>query len=97
MTAETLQEAQLAFHTNPDFFAILFDGILDKMGTTTLALIAEIKKTFQGHMIAMSNNDRMRPKQMAAGCTHEVEDKSHTPKLVTDLAQSEQRRMTWSS
>ena len=87
VAAETLQEARSAFQSNPDFFAILFDGSLDKAGTTTIELIAEIKQMFQGHMIAMSNNDRMRPKQMAAGCTHEVEDKSHAPQLVVNLAQ----------
>lgn len=42
-------------------------------GNSHRNIIATVKKTFAGPMIAASKSSQMRQKQMAAGCTHELD------------------------
>lgn len=81
------QAAMEAFRENPDFFAILFDGWIRGGHGDTCDIIADIVKTYDGHLVAMSSHTETRERQMAAGCSHECQSKYRAAKLVLDLAQ----------
>lgn len=87
--ARTKTEALAAFKANPKFFAMLVDGWIDGE-SDTCDLIREIRKTYRGHMVAMSSKFSTLQDQMIAGCSHEIESKTKAAKVVIELAQNAQ-------
>jgi DNA-binding NtrC family response regulator len=84
--ARTKSEAYKAFDANPDFFVMLVDGWMDG-ATDTCDLIREFRKTYKGHMIAMSGKDDTREHQVEAGCNHESFNKPRAVNVAILLAQ----------
>ncbi len=81
----TVREASVAFKQG-GFDAIFVDGYLECGGEIieTLDLVPVICASFKGPVIAISANDSMQDKLLAAGCTRACE-KAKVPLILKDL------------
>ena len=85
LQAYTCKEAQEIFDKNQEGIDIIaFDWNI-KAEWTTLDLIKWIKEKFSGVMIAMSNDDYLRIKQMEAWCNLDLDDKAELLNIISIL------------
>lgn len=88
VSAYTLAEAREAIKQFPNPDVISLDGSLEdpKMQLDTLPLVAEIRKTFAGPLIAASAKHSFKEKLMEAGCSHRLpEDKLWLTTFIVKL------------
>lgn len=85
ISAFTIEEAKKQFNDNPDIEAIVMDACVPGSRPTTLRLVREFRRTFEGPMIAVSNLKSYRRKLIHAGCDYQSEKESLHLKLLEIL------------
>ncbi|MEK9182075.1 MAG: hypothetical protein AAB781_00615 [Patescibacteria group bacterium] len=70
--AFSIKEAERAFIDNPDLSAIVVDACVPGSCPNTMELVKKIRKSFLGHMIAVSSSDSSNDILVKAGCNHKT-------------------------
>lgn len=69
LQAETFNEAEQLFFSNPNIDIIVMDGCLNTMSIlNTLPLIGKIRETYKGFILASSSDEHYREAMVKAGC-----------------------------
>ena len=79
--AFSIKEAEKAFSDNSDLSAIAVDACVPGAYPNTMELVKKIRKSFLGHMIALSSSDIFNEMILEAGCNH----KTTKQKLVNKI------------
>jgi len=85
LCAYDLIEGARIFMENQDIALVVMDACVPGDEPNAQLLVREIRKTFNGPIIAMSSLEKFRKVLLASGCDYEVEEKSQVTEKVFEL------------
>ncbi|MFH1454894.1 MAG: hypothetical protein ABIF22_01070 [bacterium] len=90
LIATSIIEARELFEVNKDIKIIIFDGCIKGPGKhpNTLSLVDDFRRTFNGHMISVSNRQDYRSMLFNAGCDYQC-NKEDVCDLIVKFLYSE--------
>ena len=85
ISAYNLTDAKTIYEKHRDVKVIIMDGCLDSAEPNTAPLVREIRKTYQGIIVANSSNEDGQKQLVEAGCRHASPSKKECAQFVLNI------------